>query len=355
MDNKPLLVDITGGVPLSLLRRTLYTRAQSRWTAVLIAAVAAVCLLPFLSLLFALETTLYRYGAPFYILAAVLVAVGVAIIGRLLSRRRAGLSGALARDPGDMPRVAAVDAEGITVTGDYGTSRVAFSDISRVYETREGMLLYCLSLHLWLPSARMTTRQCKAVLAAVYGGVPALCERTVLSDMEGGRLTEATATPCDVAAPALLTAPYADACAASGRDSRVLTDSALGGAFIGCTAATLIFPGDPLLPGAISAVLGLVCMYALFGGIERVNAASLRRKEVKRPRKQVYATCTAALSEGGCAIYVDGVPLCTCSLSAVTVSYEDGGIRLTADRDVFLFPATEIPQHLLERMNISHG
>ena len=38
MDNLPILVDVTGGVPLPLLRRTLYTRAQSRWTAVLIAA-----------------------------------------------------------------------------------------------------------------------------------------------------------------------------------------------------------------------------------------------------------------------------------------------------------------------------
>lgn len=352
MSDTPLLFNATGGVPVSLCRRTLFTRVQTRLTAALVIGVVAVCLLPFVTALFALETTLYRYGTLFYIIAAVMLAAGAAVIGVLLSRRRAALGKALERDPGDTPRVAAVDDEGITVTAAYGASRVAFADITRVYETREGLLLYCLSLHLWLPSAHLTAQQCKALLAAVYQGLPATAERCVLGDMEGGRLSASSVQTPEVPEPTLLTAPYADVRAASGKDTRVLADSALGGVFIGCAAATLVFPRDPLLPAAICAVAGLTLLYALLGGIARVSAASLLRKQTK---KQVYAVCTVSLSDGGCAVYADGVLLQTCPLSAVTVAYEDGAVKLTADREVYLFPETEIPQHLLERMNISHG
>ena len=130
-------------------------------------------------------------------------------------------------------------------------------------------------------------------------------------------------------------------------------DSALGGLFIGCALGTMVFAAEPLLPAAIGAVAGLLALYALFGGIERVNAASLRRKDAK---KQVHAVCTAVLCEEGCAVYADGVPLLRREpLSAVTLAREDGHIKLTVGGDKLLFPDTEIPQHLLERMNISHG
>ena len=114
----------------------------------------------------------------------------------------------------------------------------------------------------------------------------------------------------------------------------------------------IVFPKDPLLPGAVCAVAGLVLLYALFGGIERVNAASLRRKDAK---KQVHAVCTAVLSETGCAVYADGVPLLAAvSLCEVTLKREDGQMKLTVGSEALLFPETEILQHLLERMNISH-